>query len=73
MFTHDSEDGVWSEQITAHFTAPPGVRLGLDCKGISANSLSDLPAWFRAVQASPAFQIGAGLTGWSFKLRIDGC
>ena len=74
MFTHYPNDGAeWGEQVTAHFTAPPGVRLGLRGRSVQAADVSDLPPWFAAVEASPAFKAGVGFAGWSFEVRIDGC
>jgi hypothetical protein len=74
LFRHYPEDGAeWGEQITARFTAPPEVRLGLAGGSIQAEDLTDLPSWFKAVEASPPFQAGLGFAGWSFEVRIDGC
>ena len=61
------------EQITARFTAPPGVRLGLRRGRTQAADLTDLSAWFEAVESSPSFQAGLAFEGWSFEIRIDGC
>jgi hypothetical protein len=74
MFMHYPDDGAeWGEQITAHFTAPPGVQPGLRGRSVQAADVSDLAAWFAAVEALPAFRAGVGYTGWSFEVRIDGC
>jgi hypothetical protein len=74
MFRHYPDDGAeWGEQITAHFTAPPEVRLGLWGRSVQAEDVSDLPPWFAAVEASLAFKAGVGFAGWSFEVRIDGC
>jgi hypothetical protein len=74
MFRHYPDDGAeWDEQITAHFTAPPGVRLGLGGRSVQAEDVSDLPPWFATVEASLAFKAGVGFAGWSFEVRIDGC
>jgi hypothetical protein len=74
MFMHDPDDGAeWGEQITAHFTAPPNVRLGLRGRSVQAADVAELAPWFAAVEASPAFQTGVGFAGWSFEVRIDGC
>src|SRR5262249_55261309 len=73
-FAHDSEEGAeWGEQITAHFTAPPNVRLGLRRGSVQAKDVGDLPGWFAAVEASRSFRAGSGFAGWSFEVRIDGC
>ncbi len=72
MFMHYPDDGAeWGEQITAHFTARPGVRLGR--VSVQAEDVADLPAWFKAVEASPSFKTGVDFAGWSFEVRIDGC
>jgi hypothetical protein len=74
MFTHHEEDDVvWSEQITAHFTASPTVQLGLRRGSIQANDIANLTGWFKAVEASPGFHAGVAYAGWSFEVRIDGC
>jgi hypothetical protein len=74
MFMHYPEEGAeWGEQITAHFTAPPSVRLGLQAGSVQAEDVADLASWFGAVEASPSFQAGMGFAGWSFEVRIDGC
>lgn len=74
MVTREAEDGAdWDEQITAHFSAPPEARIGLNGRVVGAEDLSDLAAWFCAVEASRAFQLAAGFDGWSFEVRIDAC
>jgi hypothetical protein len=74
MFMHYPDDGAeWGEQITAHFTAPPSVRLGLGRGSVQAEDVTELAAWFRAVEASSAFRVGVGYTGWEFEVRVDGC
>ncbi len=74
MFLHYPEDGAeWGEQITAHFTAPASVQLGLRRGSIHAADVAELPTWIAAVEASPTFQTGVGYPGWSFEIRIDGC
>ena len=73
MFTHYPDDGsAWSEQITAQFTAPPSVRIGLNGASVQAENLVDLQAWFEAVEESPSFRAGLAFRGWTFELRIDG-
>ncbi len=73
MFVHYPEDGAeWGEQITAHFTGSPGVRLGLG-GSVHAADVTDLSSWFRAVEALPSFKAGLAFAGWSFEVRIDGC
>jgi hypothetical protein len=55
MFMHYPDEGAeWGEQITAHFTAPPSVHLRLGRGAVHAEVVTDLPAWFRAVEASSA-------------------
>jgi hypothetical protein len=73
FFRQYTEDGaVWNEMITAHFSCEPGVQLGL--RGtVSAADLADLPAFFRAVEASPSFRAGLADSGWSFEVRLDAC
>src|SRR5262249_24617214 len=57
MFTHYPDDGAeWAELITAHFSAPPGTRLGLRGRSVQAVDVADLSPWFAAVEASPAFR-----------------
>ena len=74
QFLQDTEGGAeFHEQITAHFTCEPGVRLGLQRWIAQAGDVSDLPAWFKTVEASPAFKIGSKFLGWSFEVRIDAC
>jgi hypothetical protein len=74
MFRHYPDDGAeWGEQITAHFTAPPDVRLGLWGRSVQAEDVSNLPPCFATVEASPTFKAGVGFAGWSFEVRIDGC
>jgi hypothetical protein len=75
MFMHYPEDGAeWGEQVTAHFTAPPGVRPGLGRgRSVQAEDVASLEPWFQAVEASPAFVAGCGFAGWSFEVRVDGC
>jgi hypothetical protein len=74
MFMHYPDDEAeWGEQITAHFTAPPSVRLGLRQRSVHAEDISDLSPWFAAVEASSAFKAGVGFAGWSFEIRTDGC
>jgi hypothetical protein len=74
MFMHYPDDGAeWGEQITAHFTASASVRLGLRGRSVQAEDTVDLPAWFKAVEASSSFKAGIGFVGWSFEVRIDGC
>jgi hypothetical protein len=74
MFLHYPDDGAeWREQITAHFTAPPAVRLGLRQETVHAADVTDLAAWFASVEASPAFRAGMGFREWSFEARVGGC
>jgi hypothetical protein len=74
MFMHYPDEGAeWGEQITAQFTAPPSVRLGLQRGSVQAENVADLPAWFRAVEESPSFRTGVAYTAWVFEVRIDGC
>jgi hypothetical protein len=74
MFSHYEDDGAeWGEQITAHFTALPSVRLGLRRGSVQAEDVADPRPWFEAVEASPSFKDGSGFAGWSFEVRIDGC
>jgi hypothetical protein len=74
MFEHYPEDGAeWGEQITAHFTAPSEVQLGFRSGSVQAENVADLPAWFKAVEASPSFKAGVSFEGWSFEVRVDGC
>lgn len=74
MFSHYTEEDVeWDEQVTAHFTAPPSVRLGLRGRSVHAKDVTTLQSWFRAVEASPSFKAGVEFTKWSFEVRIDGC
>jgi hypothetical protein len=74
MFMHSPDDGAeWGEQITAHFTAPPGAPLGLRGRSVHAEDVSDPSPWFAAVEASPAYKAGVSFAGWSFEVRIDGC
>ena len=74
MVMHYPDHGAeWGEQITAHFSAPPSVRLGLRGGSVQAEDVADLPAWFQAVEASPSFKAGLAFGGWSFEVRIDGC
>jgi hypothetical protein len=74
MFRHDPDDGAeWGEQITAHFTASPDVRLGLGGHSVQAEDVSDLPPWFAMVEASSSFKAGVWFAGWSFEVHIDGC
>ena len=64
MFMHYPADGAgWGEQITAHFTAPQTVQLGLRRGGVQAADVAELSGWFAAVEASPAFQAGGGVAG----------
>jgi hypothetical protein len=73
MFTHYPEDGAeWGEQITAHFTGPSSVQLGLR-GSVHARDIAHPTAWFKAVEDSASFNAGLGFTGWSFEVRIDGC
>jgi hypothetical protein len=73
QFLQDTEAGAeFHEQITAHFTCPPGVRLGLR-GSIAAEDLADLPAFFRAVEASASFRAGLAFSGWSLEVRVDAC
>jgi hypothetical protein len=73
QFRHYPDDGVvWDEQITAHFTCPPNVKLGL--RGyLQADQFANLSAFFRAVEASSAFRTGIAYPGWCFEVRLDGC
>jgi hypothetical protein len=75
MFMNYPDDGAeWGEHVTARFTAPPGVHLELGRSGtVHAADVADLPAWFVAVEASPAFRAGLGVAGWTCEVRIDGC
>jgi hypothetical protein len=74
MVMHYPDDGAeWGEQITARFTAPPGVQLGLRGGSVQAEDVGNLSAWFQAVEASPSFKAGLAFDGWSFQVRIDGC
>jgi len=68
---YTENDAVWHEMITAHFAGGPSVQLGL--RATIHADLADLPAWFRAVELSPAFRSGAGFEGWSFEVRSDTC
>jgi hypothetical protein len=74
MVMHYPDDGAeWGEQITARFTAPPGVWLGLRGDSVQAEDVADLATWFEAVEASPSFKAGLAFDGWSVEIRIDGC
>jgi hypothetical protein len=74
LFMHYPDDGAeWGEQITAHFTSPPTVRIGFLAGSVQADDVAEPTAWFAAVEASPSFQVGLRFTGWSFGVRIDGC
>ena len=73
MFMHYLDDEAeWGEQITAHFTGSPGLRLGLH-GSVHAADVSHLTAFFQAVEAADSFKAGLGYAGWSFELSIDGC
>ncbi len=61
----------WQEMVSAHFTGPPGADVGTD--GAIHADPADLPAWFRTVEASPAFSVALAYRGWRFEVRIDGC
>jgi hypothetical protein len=74
QFLQDTEQGAeFHEQITAHFSCDPGVRLGLRQTTVHAEDLTDLPAFFRAVEASASFRAGLAFAGWSFEVRVDAC
>jgi hypothetical protein len=74
MFMHYPDDNAeWGEQITAQFTAPPRVQIGLRRGSVGAQDLDDLTSWFTAVESSPSFKTGLKFAGWSFEVRIDGC
>lgn len=70
MFNQYTEsDACWHEAITAHFACPPDAQLGL--RGSVHADLSDLPAFFQAVEGSASFRAGLAYSGWSFEVGID--
>lgn len=67
----DDDEPGWYEQLTAHFTCNPAVKL-VSGEGIVLHAdLVELNAWFREVESSEAFKVGLPLTDWSFEVRID--
>lgn len=72
MFRSDDEEvAELLEQITAHFTAPPGVDLELGSGVVITGDVDDLDQWFRAVESSPSFRAGCDYSEWLFEVRID--
>jgi len=71
LFSQTAPDGgVCYDQVVAEFSCEPGVRLGLG--GIvPADDPSDLPAFFRAVEASESFRGRLAYRGWSFQVQLD--
>ena len=66
------DDELCGEQVTASFRGPPGVLLGLRAECSTGGAADSLPAWFAAVEASPAFQAGVRYSGWSFEVVVYG-
>jgi hypothetical protein len=70
MFNQYTEDDAcWHQSVEAHFSCPPGARLGL--RGSVHADLNDLPTFFRAVEESASFRAGVAYTGWSFEVREE--
>ena len=71
LFNLSDGESDWQEMVSAYLTGPPGAGLGT--RGAIHADLDDLPAWFRAVESSPAFSAALAYRGWRFEARIDGC
>ena len=62
------DDPVWFEQVHIEFKVPPPLRLGVGDVTLFSDDFPDYAAFFRAVEAQPAFR--AGLTFQGFALSI---
>ncbi len=73
QFLQVTERGAeYHEQITVHFACEPSVQLGLQGT-IHAEDLTNLPAFFRAVEGSESFRAGQAFSRWSCEVRVDAC
>jgi hypothetical protein len=70
---HTERGAEFHEQITAHFTCEPTVRVGISGGASIGVDLDRVPEAFAAVESSVAFRAGLRFTGWSFEVRVDAC
>jgi hypothetical protein len=74
QFLQNTERGAeFHEQITAHFTCQPAVRVGIPQGGSCGVDLTRLPEAFAVVESSELFKAGLGFADWSFEVRVDAC